>query len=769
VNAGTTTTSEPGTAAEVSNAGDGVNAVFDFVIPRGDVGPVGPAGGLLEFDSVAAFPATGTTGQVYLAKDNGDTYRWDADAKALTYVRISERVMSTGIEDSTEIGRAVVTAADARAARASIGAGTPTIVDLREWDSVRVADWLTSPDAVCTQGQSTVTNTSLPFTAADAGKILIVNEKSLSLGVVNRWMTTITGVDAAGVAAVADAAPFTATGVRAQWGFDGTDAINAALAEVSALAYSSGGNRDVYLHGTYRATQIVVPHRVSLRGGGWGSMSAEYPDWDGTVLHQLPGSEKDFIVFEGSSTFVGPQVLSDINVVGPERNVIGKPWTLGSGLAFRRVDGTALTPQDGAYFTRLHFAGFPEHGIDLPNGGVPFTLDQCRVFYNGGCGVKYQSANSSRTQGVHFQNVSGDGNRLGLLYFQTVGRLGSIVVTNLKSEAAPAGSNIPQSGFQLAEDCQMSAIVFDECDGTPVIVNGVTHILGGASKGAGPAILIKSATNKRPRVMFNAVANRVTGSETGPTTDAVTLRDQVAGVDIPRTTVSGHWPLDARDSTVIDSAFTVVDDLDNTKRFNFNAADIATGTTRAYVMPNANTTLVGTDVAQTLKLKYLVDPNVQAAAGASAIIRASGPDTDHSLSTYSKGNGATFIRNGSGKSIGIFHSTNIPADQVNGISFYGSAAGSAVRVVPNGTDTACNLALEGKGLTGVVTASGTQVEVKGHTHTVAQVAGALSWATAPANAAAPGTAGQIAYDANGYLYLCIASGNWVRTQLTTWT
>jgi hypothetical protein len=122
VNVGTTTTSLPGSDAQVSNAGDGVNAVFDFVIPRGDVGPVGPAGGLLEFDSVAAFPAAGTTGQVYLAKDTGDTYRWDASAKALTYVRISERVTSTGIEDSSVVGRALVVATDEVAARDAIGA-----------------------------------------------------------------------------------------------------------------------------------------------------------------------------------------------------------------------------------------------------------------------------------------------------------------------------------------------------------------------------------------------------------------------------------------------------------------------------------------------------------------------------------------------------------------------------------------------------------------------------------------------------------------------
>jgi len=124
IDVGSTTTSAPGTDASVSNGGDTVNAVLDFVIPRGDVGPPGPAGGLLEFDSAAVFPAAGEAGYAYLAKDTGDTYRFNTLAKTPGYVRISERVKSTGIEDSTAVGRAVVVAADAAAARTAIGAET---------------------------------------------------------------------------------------------------------------------------------------------------------------------------------------------------------------------------------------------------------------------------------------------------------------------------------------------------------------------------------------------------------------------------------------------------------------------------------------------------------------------------------------------------------------------------------------------------------------------------------------------------------------------
>jgi len=63
--------------------------------------------------------------------------------------------------------------------------------------------------------------------------------------------------------------------------------------------------------------------------------------------------------------------------------------------------------------------------------------------------------------------------------------------------------------------------------------------------------------------------------------------------------------------------------------------------------------------------------------------------------------------------------------------------------------------------------NGTQVEVKGHTHTVAQVTGARSWAAVPAKADSPGTAGQEAYDA-GFHYVCVATNVWKRTPLTTW-
>jgi hypothetical protein len=65
--------------------------------------------------------------------------------------------------------------------------------------------------------------------------------------------------------------------------------------------------------------------------------------------------------------------------------------------------------------------------------------------------------------------------------------------------------------------------------------------------------------------------------------------------------------------------------------------------------------------------------------------------------------------------------------------------------------------------------NGTQVEVKGHTHTVAQVTGAAQWITTPpASATAPGTAGQLCHS-DGFLYICVATNTWVWSKTNkTW-
>jgi collagen triple helix repeat protein len=77
--AGTTTTTAPGTNATVTNSGTANAAVFDFGIPRGNVGPQGQ--GLTPKGTVAnhaALPATGnTTGDLWVTADTGHGWSWN--------------------------------------------------------------------------------------------------------------------------------------------------------------------------------------------------------------------------------------------------------------------------------------------------------------------------------------------------------------------------------------------------------------------------------------------------------------------------------------------------------------------------------------------------------------------------------------------------------------------------------------------------------------------------------------------------------------------
>jgi hypothetical protein len=121
----------PGPSAVSADAGNASVLGTDGLIFT----PAG--GGLVAAPSVSAFPATGEPAKVYLAEDTGDTFRFDATAKGTdTYVRISESTLSTKIEDSTQVGRDVVTAVDALSARTTIEAQHLFQFDVRDFGAV---------------------------------------------------------------------------------------------------------------------------------------------------------------------------------------------------------------------------------------------------------------------------------------------------------------------------------------------------------------------------------------------------------------------------------------------------------------------------------------------------------------------------------------------------------------------------------------------------------------------------------------------------------
>lgn len=90
------------------------------------------------------------------------------------------------------------------------------------------------------------------------------------------------------------------------------------------------------------------------------------------------------------------------------------------------------------------------------------------------------------------------------------------------------------------------------------------------------------------------------------TTRTLTVPDgntTIVGTDIIQTL--NNKIIDNSTIHISDSLFTVQDNSDATRRFRFEVSGISTGTTRILNVPDADTTFVGTDVAQTLTNKTI--------------------------------------------------------------------------------------------------------------------------------------------------------------------
>jgi hypothetical protein len=336
-------------------------------------------------------------------------------------------------------------------------------IDLSErYPAIKMGRWQATLGAEYATGQTWLKNNVTPFTTADIGKVVVVHEPHVGPEF-TRFMATILNVGTDGTAELDAAAPTSATNERVYWGSDITTALNTALAEIAADAT---GPREVYLPGAYRATQVVIPSLLTLRGAGWGSYSTDgIGDWtqiQGSFLKQLPGAEKDFVVFNelasiGGQKWLGPVGLTGITLEGPETNVIGHTPTVGSGLAMRNPAGDALVAQDGCQFDWVQAIRFPGNGFDIPAGAVPLTLSNCRAFYNNLYGFDYNAAFTSNTQMLHLLNPTADGNTLGMARFRNAGPYGPIAITSAKAEAVADSMKLITP---LGNDLQMDGVHF---------------------------------------------------------------------------------------------------------------------------------------------------------------------------------------------------------------------------------------------------------------------------------------------------------------------
>lgn len=161
--------------------------------------------------------------------------------------------------------------------------------------------------------------------------------------------------------------------------------------------------------------------------------------------------------------------------------------------------------------------------------------------------------------------------------------------------------------------------------------------------------------------------------------------------------------------TLLDTLFTLRDNLDTTKRVNFDLTNLSTSTTRTYGVPNADTTLVGTNASQTLSNKTLDNSNIQTIQDFNFTIQDNGDNTRQGK--FELGN----VNAGTTKTIG-WPNFNLNFPTIDGssgqvLSTDGAGTTSFVTRLTNPLTTAGDLIYSSSGTTAARLAAGTSVQV----------------------------------------------------------
>jgi hypothetical protein len=222
------------------------------------------------------------------------------------------------------------------------------------------------------------------------------------------------------------------------------------IQEAIDLASTQGGGVVLVPSGRYVLRQIILRAGVSIRGLGINPA----PYGEGTTLEQAPGVNMDFIV--GDTRF-GPtdtqhwSVISNIRLKGNEAGN-----TRGSGIHFVSRTG------EGTKLEHLSISGFPESGVSISRGAVPFYADDIHLFHNGQYGIDISRTSHDLSPLVRLTMISGDDNGTALIHIGPSGGLlggEAYLIEGVKAEKHTPGK-------------QNDVILLDHMNGSPVVILG---------------------------------------------------------------------------------------------------------------------------------------------------------------------------------------------------------------------------------------------------------------------------------------------------------